>query len=111
MRRRLISAASLAVVLAALALSWYFQRQAPQPTQESTSIAAEENASYQFLLKTQKQSLELFHLRGGAWQKLAEFPIALGDLPEADRQLLQAGLVLRDSQELQRSLEDYLPNS
>ena len=102
------------MVVAALALSWYFQRQgqAPQPARENTSIAAEENdAPYQFLLKTQKQSLELFHVRDGVWQKLAEFPITLGDLPETDRQLLQAGLVLRDSQELQRSLEDYLPNS
>jgi len=101
------------VVVAALALSWYFQRQgqAPQPARESTSSVSDENAPYQFLLKTQKQSLELFHVRDGAWQKLAEFPITLGDLPETDRQLLQVGLVLRDSQELQRSLEDYLPNS
>jgi len=109
----MISAAALAAVVAALALTWYFQRrgQSPQPVRESTSIAAEENNPYQFLLKTQKQSLALFHVRDGAWQKLAEFPITLGDLPETDRRLLQAGLVLRDSQELQRSLEDYLPNS
>ena len=111
LKRKIISAAMLAVVVAALALTWYFQRQAPQPAQESTTIAAEDNTSYQFLLKTQKQSLELFHLREGNWKKLAEFPITLGDLPESDRQLLQTGLVLRDSQELQRSLEDYLPNS
>jgi len=110
MTRKLISAAALVTVLAALTLSWYFQRQAPQPPAQEITSVAEEN-SYQFLLKTQKQSLELFHLRGGVWQKLAEFPIALGDLPETDRQLLQTGLVLRDSQELQRSLEDYLPNS
>jgi len=111
MTRKLLSAAALVVVVAALALTFYFQRQAPAPVQESTSAAAEEDASYQFLLKAERQNLELFHLREGDWQKLAEFPITLGDLPEADRQLLQAGLVLRDSQELQRSLEDYLPNS
>jgi len=111
MRRKIISAASLAAVLAALALSWYFQRQAPAPARESTSIAVENSEPYQFLLKSEVQSLELFHLREGDWQKLAEFPIRLSDLPEPDRQLLQTGLVLRDSQELQRSLEDYLPNS
>jgi len=110
MKRKIISAAMLAVVIAALALTWVFQRQAPQPPAQETTSVAEEN-SYQFLLKTRRQSLELFHLREGGWQKLAEFPITLGDLPESDRQLLQAGLVLRDSQELQRSLEDYLPNS
>ena len=108
--RKIISVVSIVVVVAALALTWYFQRQAPQPVQESTSVA-EENTGYQFLLKTQKQSLVLFHLREEGWQKLTDFPINLGDLPEADRQLLQTGLVLRDSQELQRSLEDYLPNS
>jgi hypothetical protein len=110
MKRKIISAAALAVVLAALALTWYFRSQAPQPAREGTSAAQQEGA-YQFLLKSEKQSLELFHLRGGSWQKLAEFPLALGDLPAYDRQLLQTGLVLRDSQELQRSLEDYLPNS
>ena len=110
MRRKILPAAALAAALAALALAWTFRHRAPRPPQESTSIAAEENASYQFLLKTKKQSLELFHLRNGGWQKLAEFPIALGDLPEADRQLLRTGLVLRDARELQRSLEDYLPN-
>jgi len=109
--RKIIAAASLVVVVAALALTLYFQRQEPQPAQERTSITAEENASYQFLLKSKARSLELFHLQEGDWQKLAEFPITLGDLPESDRQLLQTGLILRDSQELQRSLEDYLPNS
>jgi len=112
MGRKIISAAALAVALAALAVGWTFQRQKPQPPAgESITTTPSPSGPYQFLLKTRRQSLELFHLRDGGWQKLAEFPITLGDLPETDRQLLQAGLVLRDSRELQRSLEDYLPNS
>ena len=111
MKRKRISAVALAVALAALALGWYFQRQAPQPpARDITTTAVPEQADpYQFLLKTRRQNLELFHLRDGGWQKLAEFPITLGDLPETDRQLLQTGLALRDAGELQRSLEDYLP--
>ena len=119
MRRKVIPAVSLAVALAALALGWHLRRQSPQPPareittspQQTSGFAGEEAAPYQFLLKTRRQSLELFCLREEGWQKLAEFPITLGDLPEADRQLLQTGLALRDAGELQRSLEDYLPNS
>ncbi|MCL2494292.1 MAG: hypothetical protein FWE98_01375 [Oscillospiraceae bacterium] len=121
MTRKIISIAALAVVLAALALSLYFQRQAPQPAQEIAFTTQE--MGYRFLLKTKNphpnesadssgtpKSLELFHVQEGSWQKLAEFPITLADLPEADRQLLQTGIILRDAGELQRSLEDYLPN-
>jgi len=112
MRRKLLSATALALVPAALALGWYFRRQAPQPVRETTTATIQESSEpYQFLLKTQKQALVLFHLRDGGWQKLAEFPLALDDLPATDRQLLQTGLALRDAGELQRSLEDYLPNS
>ena len=112
MRRKLTSAAILAVVFVALALGWSFRRQAPQQpyTQEMTT-AASESEPFQFLLKTKKQNLELFHLRDGGWKKLVDFPLALDDLPEADLKLLRTGLVLRDAGELQRSLEDYLPNS
>ena len=109
MKRKLISATALAIALAALALGGTLRRRAPQPPQAPVTSAAREESPYQFLLKTRRQSLELFHLRDGGWQKLAEFPITLGDLPETDRQLLQTGLVLHDSAELQRSLEDYLP--
>jgi len=112
MQRRFLSAVTLAIVLAALAFGWFFRRQAPQPpvSESATAAAQGDNAPYQFLLKTRRQSLELFHLLDGGWQKLAEFPITLGDLPAADQQLLQTGLALRDAGELQRSLEDYLPN-
>lgn len=109
--RKITSAAALALALAALTLGWHFRRQAPQAAREGTAAAQEAEAPFRFLLKAKPQSLELFHLRGGGWKKLAEFPIALGDLPEGDRALLQTGLVLRDEKELQLSLEDYLPNS
>ena len=112
LRRKLLPAIALAVVLAALALAAALRHDAPQPAREpTTAVAQEADSPYQFLLKTQRQTLELFHMKPEGWQKLAEFPITLGDLPEADQELLQTGLVLRDSQELQRSLEDYLPNS
>jgi len=107
MKQKILTATALAISLAALAVGRALQ--APQPADKSTTAAAEQADPYQFLLKTRRQSLELFHLRDGGWQKLAEFPITLGDLPETDRQLLQTGLVLHDSAELQRSLEDYLP--
>ena len=113
-RQNLTSAATLAVVMVVLAAGWYFRgrTQAPQPARESaTSAVTQEAAPYQFLLKTKSQNLELFHVQDGGWKKLADFPITLGDLPVADRELLEAGLVLRDAVELQRSLEDYLPNS
>jgi len=113
-KRKLTSAAALALVMAVLALGRYFRdrTQAPQPVRESSAIsAAQEGEPFQFLLKTKKQSLELFHVQDGGWRKLAEFPIALNDLPESDRRLLRTGLALRDAEELQRSLEDYLPNS
>ena len=112
-KQKLTSAATLAVIMVVLALGWYIRdrNQAPQPTMPETSSAASENAPYQFLLKTKNKNLELFHVRDGGWQKLADFPITLGDLPAFDRELLAAGLVLRDAGELQRSLEDYLPNS
>jgi len=115
-KQKRTSAATLAIVMAVLALGSYVRgsgrTQAPRPVRESaTSIAVREATPYQFLLKTKNKNLELFHMRDGGWQKLADFPITLNDLPESDRQLLQAGLVLRDAGELQRSLEDYLPNS
>ena len=111
MTNKLKSATALLAALSALALGGYLRRQAPQPVREPpTTVAAESESPYQFLLKSQKQGLELFHLRDGDWQKLAEFPLTLGDLPETDRRMLRTGLALRDAAELQRSLEDYLPN-
>ena len=112
MKKRLTSAAALALVMVVLALGWYFRdrTRAPQPVPETASIASTDEP-FQFLLKAKKQSLELFHVQNGGWRKLAEFPITLSDLPESDRQLLRTGLALRDAGELQRSLEDYLPNS
>jgi hypothetical protein len=111
MKRKLPPAAILAIALAVLALGWHFRREAPRHiARQTTSAVTEQAAPYQFLLKARNKNLELFHAQDGSWRKLAEFPITMADLPEADRRLLQAGLVLRDSQELQRSLEDYLPN-
>jgi len=110
MRRKMTSAAALALCLTALALGWHFRRAGEAPQPPATTLAAEPSAPYQFLLKTRNKNLELFREQDGAWRKLAEFPLPLSDLPEADRRLLQTGLVLRDAQELQRSLEDYLPN-
>jgi len=112
-KQKLTSAATLALVMALLAVGWFIRdrNQAPQPPMPEPVSAISENAPYQFLLKTKNKNLELFHVRDGAWRKLADFPITLGDLPAADRALLEAGLVLRDAGELQRSLEDYLPNS
>jgi len=112
-RQKLTSAAMLAVIMVVLALGWTVRgRKAQAPQQETTSAAMTEQAApYQFLLKTKNKNLELFHVQDGGWKKLAEFPITLGDLPESDRKLLQTGLALRDAGELQRSLEDYLPNS
>jgi len=124
MQRKLSSAAILAVVLAVLALGWYFRRPNEAPRPPVTSAVTERAEPYQFLLKARNsrpnesadspgtpKTLELFHVQDGGWRKLAEFPITMSDLPEADRRLLQTGLVLRDAGELQRSLEDYLPNS
>jgi len=112
-RQKLTSAATLAVIMALLAAGWHIRdrNQAPQPPMPETVSVAPANEPYQFLLKTKNKNLELFHVQDGSWKKLADFPITLGDLPAADQQLLQAGLVLRDAGELQRSLEDYLPNS
>ena len=111
MHKKVIAPAALVLALAVLALGWHFRRQSPQPARKPIPATQEAAPPYQFLLQTRGESLALFHLRSQGWQKLTEFPLTLGDLPEADQQLLQTGLVLRDVNELQRSLEDYLPNA
>ena len=66
-------------------------------------------APFEYLLREESRNLELYCLSFGAWEKVADFSLPLDDLPETDRQWLQAGIALRDAEELQRALEDYLP--
>lgn len=113
MKRNIISAAALLAAAALIVTLGFALRRpsSPQPVPEAATQAVEPAQPYQFLLKIQRESLELFHIKDGRWQKLADFPVTVDDLPEADKQLLKTGIVLKDAQELQRSLEDYLPNA
>jgi len=112
MKRSQIFALITAVFLASAAVSAALRPQQAQPSQ--TEAAQSESAPYAYLLRcetrrAQEQTLVLFCLSQGAWEKVADFPVTLDDLPETDRLWLQTGIALRDAGELQRTLEDYLP--
>ncbi len=111
MKRKIILAAA-AVSVIAVAVAWgnNARRQAPQPAHTEVTTTQQQEP-YQFLLKTQQETLALFCLAQGEWEKIAEYHIVLDDLPAADQVLLKKGLALQDAEELQRSLEDYLPSS
>ncbi|MCL2106814.1 MAG: hypothetical protein FWH26_07160 [Oscillospiraceae bacterium] len=64
---------------------------------------------YQYLLREEGgDSLVIYLMENGAPEKLASLPAALDDLPLADRRDLARGIALRDSDQLQRALEDYI---
>ena len=115
-----------AVLFASLALSCALgaRRQAPPSAVETTMEAAPfayllrcepqcSESQYSESQYSEEQNLALFCLSQGentnVWEKIADFPVMLEDLPETDRQWLRAGIALRNAQELQRALEDYLP--
>ena len=105
----------LAILLVFLAVSGILRTGTPQSVQEETAYEAEP-APYAYLLRcdarpAEPQNLELFcvNQEGIALEKIADFPLTLDDLPEVDRQWLQTGIALRNAEELQRTLEDYLP--
>ena len=108
----------MTILLASLAVSAALRtgRQASPPAEETTTAAP---APYAYLLRcesrrAESQNLELFCVSQGegtndVLEKIADFHVTLDDLPEIDRQWLQTGIALRNAEELQRTLEDYLP--
>ena len=104
--------AVVTVLLSFVAVSSVIRESNGMPVREETTQAAETTESpYEYLVRAGAQNLELFCMSSGVWEKVTDFPVALADLPEIDREYLAAGIALRDAEELQRALEDYLPNS
>ena len=99
----------MTILLASLAISAALRTDRQARPMETTTMGP---VPYAYLLRCeaeQSQTMELFCMGHSAWEKIADFPITLDDLPEIDRQWLQTGIALRDAEELQRTLEDYLP--
>jgi len=93
-------------LLAAVALRDVPLRSTTEPPAETTIPDA---PPYQYLLREERQCLGLYLAEQGQWEKIADIDVTLEDLPETDREILGTGIVLRDAEELQRTLEDYLP--
>lgn len=110
-KKKLIPGSALFIGLLAAVLIQNLQHPGDTPQSPAETQTQTEPAPYQYLLRSDEQQLELFLLEAGQWEKIADFDLAIDDIPEADRRYLQAGLVIRDSEELQRALEDYLPSS
>ena len=107
-RKNLLALCVVLVALTASVVAGSLYSQAPNAPQKIESAPA----PYQFLLQANSGRLEVFYLRQGAsWEKIAGYDVTLDDMPEADRDYLAVGLAIRDAAELQRALEDYLPNS
>ena len=110
--RRAVAAGALSAALVAVVVISGSQNRAPQPVQPvAPPTAAAQEEPFQFLLQSSQGKLEVSLLAQGAWEPIAQYDVTLEDLPAVDRQYLQTGIALRDSEELQRALEDYLPSS
>ena len=111
-RRQMIPACAIVVGLTVAVAASDRQGRAPQPIEHQTQSQGAE-VPYQYLLQTKQEQLEVFSFRAGkgGWEKIAHYRVTLADMPEIDREYLAAGLVLRNAEELQRALEDYLPSS
>ena len=111
--RKLIPAATLMVTLTALLALFTVQSRAPQRIFEAPRPAPE-LPPFQYVMQTAPENdgtLELYSVREGALVRIATYPFAADDLPQADRDILRRGLALRDSGELQSAMEDYLSAS
>ena len=112
----MIPVAAILLGLSLAVIAPDLRNRAPQPTEHQTEPRTNAHAQgtevpYQFLLQTKQEQLEVFTLKAESWQKIADYRVTLADMPEVDREYLAVGLVLRNTEELQRALEDYLPSS
>ena len=111
--KRIAPAATLLITLAVLAALFTVQGRTPQNAAPPLPIApASPVPAFQYVLQTDPQNermLALFFAREGELVLVASYPFSADDLPQADRDILSRGLALRDSAELQSTLEDYHP--
>ncbi len=64
---------------------------------------------YRYILKEESGELAVFVVENEVPTRIASFPYQEETLPEKDRLDLRTGIALRSAEELQRALEDYLP--
>jgi len=111
--KRIAPAATVLLALAVLAALFTVQGRSPQNTAPPLPIAPDSPVPpFQYVIQTDPQNehmLALFFAREGELVRVASYPFAGEELPEADRDILRRGLALRDSAELQSTLEDYHP--
>lgn len=62
-----------------------------------------------YILKSEQGELAVFAVESGVPARIASFAYMEDTLPERDRLDLRTGIALESAEELQRALEDYLP--
>ncbi|MDR2525224.1 MAG: hypothetical protein LBC83_03365 [Oscillospiraceae bacterium] len=77
----------------------------PLPEQSSPYISS----PYRYILKAEGADLAVFVVEHGVPKRIAAFPYLEEALPAQDQQDLHVGIALTSAEELQRALEDYLP--
>jgi len=111
--KRIAPAATVVITIVVLVALFTVQGRTPQNAAPPLPIApASPVPAFQYVIQTDPQNermLALFFARDGALVRVASYPFAGEDLPQADRDILRRGLALRDSAELQSTLEDYHP--
>jgi len=111
--KRIAPAATVFITIAVLIALFTVQGRSPQSAAPSLPTAPDSPVpAFQYIMQTDPQdehTLALFFARGGELVRVASYPFAGEDLPQADQDILHQGLALRDSAELQSALEDYHP--
>ena len=111
---RIAPAAAVVITITVLVALFTVQGRSPQSTVPSRPTAPASPAPlFQYVMQTDPQDehvLALFYAKEGELVRIASYPFAGENLPQADREILRQGLALRDSTELQSALEDYHPH-
>ncbi|MDR3314141.1 MAG: hypothetical protein LBS96_06755 [Oscillospiraceae bacterium] len=68
-----------------------------------------QSSPYRYILKEEAGELAVFVVERGVPTRIASFPYMEETLPEQDRLDLKTGIALESAEQLQRALEDYLP--
>jgi hypothetical protein len=68
-----------------------------------------QSSPYRYILKAEEGELAVFVVERGVPTRIASFPYMEETLPEQDRHDLETGIALESATQLQRALEDYLP--
>ncbi|MDR0531808.1 MAG: hypothetical protein LBG83_07085 [Oscillospiraceae bacterium] len=101
-------AAALTVAMSVAALMALFTMHGRMPQAEIPAQPAPEPFQYVMQTGSGQNRLALYMVREGELVKVTEYDWTPEELPREDREILTRGLALRDANELQRALEDYL---